>query len=365
MSDVEAPPVTEKETLVPTRSAGSLLDRWVNSDQAMERVETMVRVLERLRVASIKATYPSDWIIHTSRDADGGIVRQVGYLQDSGAERAGKIWGIEIGAPTIDREEFPDKTYSYHMVADAWSKVTGERLDYVEGSRWSGDGFFKRSQGADDQIDPTDVRKSAYANLHGRAVRALSGLNGVPLDMLRAAGVDVDKVVHVNYEKGAKGGDSAGGTVGGDVTVGFGNSKGKKPAELEDKDLAWYLKAYAENVADPRKANFLKANQRVLDALKAEQERRTKATSHEAETGTKSPATRGEKLSDMLARLQAAVGGQSRLIPAMLRAITKEWGPEKAALSEFSDAELDRVIAMSEDALKAVAEKAAAPAPEK
>src|SRR3990167_11073384 len=180
MPDADTAPVTAPETLAPTRAGGaSMLDRWVNSDPeaAIKRLETMVKMLDQLRIASIRATYPSDWVITTSVDRDGQIISQRGYLQDIGAERAGKVWGIEVGNPAIEREDFPDGTYSYHMIAEAWSKVTGERLDYAEGSRWSGDSFFQRPRDPDYKIDPTDVRKSAYANLHGRAVRALSGLN--------------------------------------------------------------------------------------------------------------------------------------------------------------------------------------------
>lgn len=357
MAEIETPPITSEERLVPTRTSGkSMLERWVETDPkaAVERVEIMVRTLEQLRQASIKATYPSDWLIHTSSDGDGQIIKQVGYLQDSGGERAGKVWGIEVGNPAIEREDFPDGTYTYHMIAEAWSKVTGERLDYAEGSRWSGDGFFQRGG---EKIDPTDVRKSAYANLHGRAVRALSGLNGVPLDMLRQAGLDVTKVVHINYGRGTKGGQSTGATLGeaGNVVVAFGNSKGKKPADLEDKDLAWYVKAYTENVADPGKAKFVKANQRVLDVLKAEQEGRAQSSAHEAETGTKAPdesSPRGKKIGDQWARL-TEIGGV--FANALLRQVTKDFGQERGGMSELTDDELAKLANTPDDILKKVA----------
>ena len=371
MAEIESPPVTTEEPgLVAQRVTGtSMLERWVEHDpeKAIERVNILVKTLEQLRIASIRATYPSDWIIHTTKDRSSGeVIKQVGYLQDSGAERAAKPWGIEVGNPAIEREDFPDGTYSYHMIADAWSKITGERLDYTEGSRWSGDHFFQRPADPDYRIDPTDVRKSAYANLHGRAVRALSGLNGVPLDMLRQAGLDVAKCVHVTYDPSAKGGQSAGVSLGtADIKVAFGRQAGKTPAELEDKDLAWYVKVYTDNVADPGKAKFVKANQRVLDALKAEQERRAQAMTHEAETGTKaSPAAEGEgasagrgtQLADLHARLQDAVK-DGRLVAPLLRVLTKEkFGREKAALSELTDEELGKLNEIPEDILARVAQ---------
>ena len=376
MSDVENPPVTTEEELVPTRTGGSLLDQWVESgpEQALKRVDALVKTLEMLRLASIRATYPSDWLIHVSTDRDGNITRSVAYLQDCGAERAGKVWGIDVGPPVIKREDHPDGTYSYHLRADGWSKVTGERVEDAEGSRWSGAKFFERKLAADEKVDPTLVRKSAYANLHGRCVRALGGLSAVPPDVLRLAGLDPAKILHIGYETGAKGGESTGAQVGGgEVTVGFGNSRGKAPAQLEDKDLAWYLKAYAENVADAGKAKFLKANQRVLDALKVEQERRVQATAHEAETGTKAeekakaapPAEaptaspRGKKVGDAYVKLHDATKGDGKLIAAVLRLVSKEFGTETAILSEVSDQGLDKILAAPESILADLIKQAA------
>lgn len=381
MAEIETAPVTSPEALVPTRTGGaSMLDRWVNSDPkaAIERVETMVKVLEQLRVASIRATYPPDWIIHSTVDRDGVVTKQIGYLQDSGAERAGKVWGIEVGNPAIEREDFPDATYSYHMMAEAWSKVTGERLDYAEGSRWSGDNFFARQvkDPDKDRIDPTDVRKAAYANLHGRAVRALSGLNGVPLEMLRQAGVDINKVIHVAYTQGAKGGESSGAASVGtaEAVVAFGRSSGKKVSELGEADLDWYLKAYGENVENPEKAKYQKANRRILDALKGEKERRDQAATHAAETGTQTPGAvaeeqaqaapaaepaeaavsgRGKLTGDLWVRLTDAAGKQA--IP-LLQTLTKElFGQEIGQMSQVTDEQLATLAKVPEDNLKAVA----------
>lgn len=377
MAETETVPVTTPEDLVPARGAGgSMLDRWVNTDPelAIKRLDTMVKLLESLRAASIRSTYPSDWIIHTSADRDGTVIKQVGYLQDTGAERAAKPWGIEVGNPAIEREDFPDGTYTYHMLAEAWSKVTGERLDYVEGSRWSGDQFFQRQKKSDeDRIDPTDVRKSAYANLHGRAVRSLGGLNGVPVDTLRQAGLDVNKVVHVNYAQGARGGDSSGAaTVGSaEAVVAFGNAKGSKVSELSDKDLTWYIKAYTENVANPEKAKFRTANQRVLDALVKEKEKRDQAAAHTE--ATPAPATngkpadapkggdamddatpRGKLIGDVWTRLTDAAG--KKAIP-LLQLLTEqmEGGTKRSAMSECTDAELAFLAKIPEANLAAVA----------
>jgi len=300
-------PVTipaDEERLVPISGTGSLLDRWVaaDPDAAIKRIEAMTRILESLRAASIRATHPSDWICHVSRDQDGAVLSQRCYLQDMGAERAAQPWGIDMGAPVIERQpqsgNNEDGTFMYVMLADAWSKVTGARVENVQGSRWSGDPFFAKSNGPDDKVDPSDVLKAAYANLHGRAVRALAGLNGIPLDTLKAAGIDVSKVVMVDYTKGGKGGESTGAGVGtADVVMAFGKQKGMRASELADADLAWYVGAAEKSLADPSKASFHKAEQRRLDALKREQEQRTRKAEHEAATGKEeAPAANGERI---------------------------------------------------------------------
>src|SRR5439155_1467790 len=201
MAETETPPITTPETLTPSRGTGSTIrDSSIESNpkQALQRLDTMRRVINQLRDHALRQTYPSDWVIHSTIDRDGVVLKQVGYLQDSGAERAGKIWGIEVGEPDIRREDFPDGTFAYHMEAEAWSKVTGERIERCEGSRWSGDKFFQNQlKEPGDKVNPTDVSKAAYANLHGRAVRALSGLSAVPLDILQTAGIDTKRCIFV------------------------------------------------------------------------------------------------------------------------------------------------------------------------
>jgi len=366
MSEIETPPVTEEAQLATVRTTGSILERWIEGtpEAAMAKLDALTRILERMRQAAVQQTYPSDWVIHTTVDkGTGDVIKQVGYLQDSGAERAGKIFGIEVGQPAIQREDFPeDRTFAYHMSADAWSKITGERIERVEGSRASSDPFFK-PKNEEDKVDPTDVRKAAYANLHGRAVRSLTGLSAVPLDVLKAMGLDTNRCLFVSYSGGAKGGTSAGAQLGGvDVTVAFGRSKGKKPAELEDADLAWCIKAYSENVQDPAKATYVKANQRVLDALRAEDEKRKVGRAHdnadaagEDTTADGKPTPIGTLRGTAWTMLQDAAGKRA---PELLRLITKDKDfaeAERGAPSECTEAELNKIIGLGAEALKTMA----------
>lgn len=368
MAELETKPVVTEETLTPVRGrSGSLLERWVQADPkaAIERMETMMVLIEKLRTVSIRSTFPSDWICHTATDRDGAILSQRCYLQDIGAERAGKPWGIEVGMPAIEREDFPDGTFTYHFVADAWSHVTGERLDYVEGSRWSGDPFFAR-QVKDpevDKVDPSDVRKAAYSNAHGRAVRSLAGLNGVPIDMLKQAGLDVNKVIHVNYAPGTKSSQSSGAaTVGSsEAMVNFGNAKGTKVSDLKDADLGWYVTTITANIQDAGKANFKKANERLLDSLLKEKERRSQSAAHTEATGTKpepptdtaAPTPRGKMIGDLWTNLQDAAG--PRALELFHKVADEAIGHRPNALSDLTDEELKKMATVPLANLKTVA----------
>ncbi len=60
-----------------------------------------------------------------------------------------------------------------------------------------------------------------------------------------------------------------------DEPMTFGLGSGKPLASLSTKELAWYAKALAENVANPDKARWKDANAAALASIKREQARRT------------------------------------------------------------------------------------------
>jgi len=348
----------------------SFLERWIDGaepDKALARVDAMTAMLERLRLSAIKQTYPADWVIHSTMK-NGEVLQQVGYLQDSGCERAGKIFGIVIGEPTVQREDMPDGTYAYKLQAEARSQVTGETIDTAFGSRWSGDKFFTSRLGEDEKVDPTDVMKAAYANLHGRSVRALGGLSAVPLEALKAAGIDVTLCRYVGYDVGSKGGQSVGAQTGGaDIVMAFGKGKGKKISELVDADLDWYIAANTRDLADPAKERFKKSTERMLTALNAEKERRAQLKAHEEATGKEAPAgdattTRGQKVGTLNTLLADAAKEQRKVLP-LLRAVTKDlFAQEIGSFQDLTEEQLDKLLGVDAKTLEltqAVLDKAA------
>jgi hypothetical protein len=55
----------------------------------------------------------------------------------------------------------------------------------------------------------------------------------------------------------------------GEPVLSFGRNKGKRPSEVEQRDLEWYQRVLAENVDNPEKARWRADNERLLAAVEA------------------------------------------------------------------------------------------------
>jgi hypothetical protein len=174
-----------------------------------------------------------------------------------------------------------------------------------------------------------------------------------------------------------------------DAKVGFGKSKGKLVTELDDKELAWYAGAYQENVENPEKKQYAKANTDILDAIKAEQARRTlpaetpitaqetvtpiatagedvesrpepaasgsAATSKAGEEPAPAPpTTRGKLVVDVFNKLGKAAGGSQnqKAASGILRALCADLQiKETGAVSDLSDEQLKKILGIPDDIL--------------
>jgi len=167
-------------------------------------------LIKDLRVFSIHLTHPTDWILHVTRDpSDESKYHVAGYLRDWGAQRIAPFWGISIVPGTlrtrranIDGEPGHPATYILYAKADFVCQRTGLYFRDIEGGRWSGDEFFNRQLEKKGFVNPLHVERAALANLHGTAVRQITGLTGVPEDVLKAAGLNTGQCIVVGY-KGA------------------------------------------------------------------------------------------------------------------------------------------------------------------
>jgi len=177
-----------------------------------QHLERMRDLIKDLRTFSIHLTHPTDWILHVTRDpSDESKFHVAGYLRDWGAQRIAPFWGISIVPGTLrtrraNVEGAPGEpaTYILYAKADFVCQRTGLYFRDIEGGRWSGDEFFQRQVEKKGFVNPLHVEKAGLANMHGTAVRQITGLTGIPDDVLKAAGLNIADCVVVGYRGAAR-----------------------------------------------------------------------------------------------------------------------------------------------------------------
>lgn len=150
--------------------------------EAIEVIEARAQVLHTLRVAAVKETHPTDWILFKSPDEQGGQV--VGYLSDAGCDRIRDLFGIEVFGLTVPQKiagAAPGE-FMYVITGSGRCKFTRQSVENMEGGRSSTDDFAKDVEGPALELL---IRKAARANLDGNITRELAGLKSVPLEELQ------------------------------------------------------------------------------------------------------------------------------------------------------------------------------------
>ena len=152
-------------------------------------IESYADLLGMARKASIAMTEPEDWVLFRRPSQDGEEGRVTAYLQDSGAQRIEDLWQIEVKPPGNAQEfpkeriglpEAPDE-FAWTITGDGICHRTGKKVYAIEGVRRSDEDFVKYKKGIQREIE---VRKAAFANLHGGIVRRLTGLGSVSIRLL-------------------------------------------------------------------------------------------------------------------------------------------------------------------------------------
>jgi len=196
----------ERLTLLHPKILAQVAEFITDPAKGKEQLQAYADLVQMLRATSIHLTYPSDWVLNFIENE--GRILSSGYLQDIGAERAAMPWGITRLGEIQDHREYDGekKTYIWFCKADFICERTGVVLTDVEGARWSGDEFFqKRARKMNAEVNPLWIKQSALRNMHGRAVRSLAGLAGVPEHELKAAGIDTTKCVIVRWGAASQG----------------------------------------------------------------------------------------------------------------------------------------------------------------
>jgi hypothetical protein len=165
-----------------------------------EQAEKRVTALNKIKKAALLATNARDWT-----DQNGNP-----YLQVSGSEKVGRVFGIawKIDEPVFEQEESGHFSYTYK----GYFTVAGATIEAI-GTRSSKDGFFTRYVGKGEdrkelppsEIDKGDLKKAAYTNCIGNGITRLLGLRNLTwADLEEFAGIRKDQVGRVDYKKNGK-----------------------------------------------------------------------------------------------------------------------------------------------------------------
>ena len=187
----------ERDLVVEQVATPTAIEIQLDAQKAVSRIASITQVIDGAVKVSLQRTNPTDWVKMGDKL----------YLQASGAQKLRGVFGLYYRDRHSVRENNPDGSYSYLVTGVIGSKLLdglyGEVTLEIEGGRSSNDPFFSKNGRTP---DPLDIRKAALANWEARAVTALLGLSNLSANDLLKNGVDVSKIVGVDYAKGAEGG---------------------------------------------------------------------------------------------------------------------------------------------------------------
>lgn len=164
-----------------------------------ERADKFIDALNRIMDAALRVTTELDWVLIGGKP----------YLQESGATKVARLFGISIqllGNPTVTADADGYKTYTYK----ARFLLKDQYVD-CEGSRSASEEFFagKNRAKKPDAIDDRDVKMAAYTNCINNGIkRLIPNLRNIDVATLERAGLDVGKISGYTFREGSKGGVS-------------------------------------------------------------------------------------------------------------------------------------------------------------
>lgn len=155
-----------------------------------EAAERRIQAINKIKTIALKVTNPGDWVDESGKP----------YLQVSGAEKVGRLFGISwrVEPPTMIPED--DGHYScMHKGRFSMGAVEIEAI----GLRSSRDPFFSRKKERDippSEVDRTNVIMASYTNCVGNGITRLLGIRNLTYEDLKAAGIDTDKIKKVERQ---------------------------------------------------------------------------------------------------------------------------------------------------------------------
>lgn len=208
-----------------TREQG-LVDQIAHMERAVELFEMRSKLIESCRLAAIKATSPSDWVLFKDR---GGVATAM--LCNSGANIAAQYYGIDVYnlRPIRDGifrplEEKDQETgeIRYSCWFDARSNVTGQQVKDIEAGRSSSEQFIGRAaiDTTSGMVKAADLRAACYTLARTKACRILGAMVRLSTGVLELAWQGTTKKVE-DCRKGS----------------GYGTSGARGAAAATDQDI--------------------------------------------------------------------------------------------------------------------------------
>lgn len=221
-------------------------------DDPMAVLEARNRMMERLLSYAIASTHAGQWQML------GDKPWPTGPACEAMARRCAVSWD----KPEAEKRDTSDEAgpaYSW-TYRSRFFLPGGLDSIWAEGHCSSRDQFLgtgaTNNPRALPDVEEGNIRQAAMTNMVVNGVTRLLGVRNITqerLDALLGAGAS-EAMGKVSYRAGAKGGGQGQGSQ--DVEIKWGNCKGQKLSEIEEKDVRFYLGAWERDLADPEKAKF-------------------------------------------------------------------------------------------------------------
>lgn len=165
-----------------------------------DKADKYIAAVNRIMEAAIKVTCEYDWTLIGGKP----------YLQESGATKVARVFGISIeklGEPVKETDSEGYVTYTYKLRLH----MNGQFID-CDGSRSMRQDFFSKGKNGikkPDEIIERDVKMAAYTNAVNNGIkRLIPGLRNIDISVLEGAGMKVQSIRGYSFKTGSKGGNS-------------------------------------------------------------------------------------------------------------------------------------------------------------
>lgn len=200
----------EKKEII---SVGQDIEKVEDFSDILSIAEKREKFIEKAIELGIKATTAHDWVDQNGKP----------YLTGSGAEKIARRFGVKVHGVECKRFNEKDNKGEYYYFRYTGTFELPGGLDSIEaiGICSSRDQFFAIITKKDvsgkpiyengkpvkilkplEEVDISNIEKSAYTNMLGNGITRLIGLRGLTWEQLAPYGITADKVSKVEYKNG-------------------------------------------------------------------------------------------------------------------------------------------------------------------